>query len=141
MKKFSADFETATWLEDSTFVWAWACCEIGNDSNLHIGNKIDTFIDFCIKQKNSTFYFHNAKFDCEFIIYWLYKNGFTHIEDKKEIADKTFTTLIGSMGQFYSMTIYFKKEKKGYIKATFIDSLKIIPMPVKKIPKAFRFRY
>ena len=28
MKKFTGDFETATWLEDETFVWAWAVCEI-----------------------------------------------------------------------------------------------------------------
>ena len=31
MKKFTADFETAVWLEDESFVWAWACCEIGNE--------------------------------------------------------------------------------------------------------------
>ena len=34
MKKFTADFETAVWLEDETWVWAWATCEIGNEENL-----------------------------------------------------------------------------------------------------------
>lgn len=27
-KKYTADFETATWLEDETYVWAWAVSEI-----------------------------------------------------------------------------------------------------------------
>ena len=40
MKKFTADFETATWLEDETYVWAWATCEIGNTKNLKIGKHV-----------------------------------------------------------------------------------------------------
>jgi hypothetical protein len=28
MKKYTGDFETATWFEDETWVWAWAVCEI-----------------------------------------------------------------------------------------------------------------
>lgn len=28
MKKFTGDFETATWILDETWVWAWAVCEI-----------------------------------------------------------------------------------------------------------------
>lgn len=63
MKKFTADFETATWLENETFVWAWATCEIGNEQNLQIDNNIDSFIEYCKQEKNSTWYFHNLKFD------------------------------------------------------------------------------
>lgn len=63
MKKFTADFETATWLEDETYVWAWATCEIGNEENLSIGTSIDEFINFCYEEKNCTCYFHNLKFD------------------------------------------------------------------------------
>lgn len=63
MKKFTADFETATWLEDETYVWAWAICEIGNTENLKIGTEIEDFINYCIEEKNSTWYFHNLKFD------------------------------------------------------------------------------
>lgn len=63
MKKFTADFETCTWLEDETYVWAWATCEIGNEENLKIGTNIDEFISYCLSTGNSTFYFHNLKFD------------------------------------------------------------------------------
>lgn len=97
MKKFTADFETATWEEDETWVWAWATCEIGNEKNLTIDKSIDSFMDYVQANPNSYWYWHNLKFDGEFIIYWLEKNGFKHIKDKKEKADKTYTTLINDM--------------------------------------------
>ena len=34
MKRFTADFETATWLEDECYVWAWALCDIENPENV-----------------------------------------------------------------------------------------------------------
>ena len=111
MKKFTADFETATWKDDETWVWAWATCEIGNEENLQIGNDIDSFIEYCKKEKNSTFYFHNLKFDGEFIIYWLLTHGFKHVEKKQDVEDNTFTTLISDMGQFYTITLYYSKRK------------------------------
>ena len=137
MKKFTADFETCTWLENETYVWAWAVCEIGNESNIVIDNNIKSFIDYCYSQKNSTFYFHNLKFDGEFIIYYLLKNGFKHVVKKEDIKDNTFTTLISDMGQFYQITVYFTKGNKKVHKVTFIDSLKIIPFSVDTIAKTF----
>lgn len=137
MKKFTADFETATWVKDETWVWAWAIAEIGNEENLIIDNNIDSFMEFCKKEKNSIFYFHNLKFDGEFIIYWLLKNNFKHVQKKEEIEDCTFTTLISKMGQFYNIVVYFKKGNKKVHKVTFIDSLKIIPFSVDDTAKAF----
>lgn len=137
MKKFTADFETATWEDDRTWVWAWAISEIGNEENIVIDNNINSFIEFCKKEKNSTFYFHNLKFDGEFIIYYLLKHGFKHVEKKQDIEDNTFTTLISNMGQFYSIVVYFTKRNKKVHKVTFIDSLKIIPFSVDETAKAF----
>lgn len=137
MKRFTVDFETCTWLKNETFVWAWAICEIGNESNVQIGNNIDSFISQCLENKNSIFYFHNLKFDGEFIIYWALKNGFKHVENIKDVESKTFTTLISDLGQFYSITLYFYKKGKHVIKLTFIDSLKILPFSVNDIAKSF----
>ena len=137
MKKFSADFETATWLEKETFVWAWCSVEIGNEDNLTIGNDIESFMKYLEKHSNSTFYFHNEKFDGEFIIWWLLKNGYEHIVDKTKARDKTFTTLISDLGQFYQITIYFKVGKTKSKKVTIIDSLKILPFSVDMIAKSF----
>lgn len=137
MKKFSCDFETATWLENESYVWAWASCEIGNEENITIETDIKSFIKYLEKNSGSTCYFQNLKFDGEFIISELLKEGFTFVKDRKEAKDKTFTTLISNFGVFYQITIYFKKHNHKVKKVTIIDSLKIIPFPVEQIPEAF----
>ena len=136
MKKYTADFETATWLENETFVWAWAICEIGKEDNIKIDNSIDSFIKF-MQNNIGTYYFHNLKFDGEFIIYYLLTNGYDYITDKNQARDKTFTTLISDLGMFYQITIYFEYSKKKVKKVTIIDSLKIIPFSVDVIAKSF----
>lgn len=71
------------------------------------------------------------------MIWWAFNHGFTHIENKQEAEDRTFTTLISDMGQFYTITLYFEKSKKRCRKITFIDSLKIIPFSVDEVAKSF----
>ena len=136
MKRFTADFETSTWLSDESFVWAWAICEIGNVDNLRIGNSIDTFMELVEKENNPVILFHNLKFDGEFILYWLMKNGFEYTE-KKERKDRTFSTLISDMGLFYEIEVYFEVDKKTR-KVTFQDSMKIINQSVDSIAKTFK---
>ena len=138
MLKYSADFETATWLPNETYVWAWALCNIENVEDIKIGNTLESFMDE-IEKENCTLWFHNLKFDGEFIIIYLLEHGFTKIEDKKDRRDKTFTTLISDMGLFYTLEIYFKVDEKNRNtkKVTIYDSLKIIPLGVEAIPKAF----
>ena len=136
MKRFTADFETSTWLSDESFVWAWAICEIGNVDNLRIGNSIDTFMKLVEKENNPIILFHNLKFDGEFILYWLMKNGFEYTE-KKERKDRTFSTLISDMGLFYEIEVYFEVDKKTR-KVTFQDSMKIINQSVDSIAKTFK---
>ena len=70
-RKFTADFETTTDEKDCR-VWAWAVCEIGNYDNIMYGNDIESFIKFCSQRENYTLYFHNLKFDGEYIIYYLF---------------------------------------------------------------------
>ena len=134
---YTADFETATWLDDSSYVWAWATSEIGNEDNIKIGNTIDSFMDYISKNKSSKYYFHNLAFDGSFILDYLFKNGFKHIENKDDKESKTFTTLISDMGMFYTIEVYFEVKGKRVKKATFIDSLKIIPFSVSVIAKSF----
>lgn len=135
MSKYTADFETCTWLENETYVWAWAICDIDTEE-INLGNNIESFIEFCKKSKNSTFYFHNLKFDGEFIIYYLLTNGYEWVE-KKNKKNNSFSTLISDLGMFYTIEIYFEVGNKKVCKATFIDSLKIIPFSVDAIAKSF----
>lgn len=138
MRKFTADFETNVDLDDCR-VWAYAICEIGNINNFIYGNSIDDFIKWCSNTKeNYTLYFHNLKFDGEYIFSYLLENGYTCIKDKNERNDKTFTCLISDTGQFYSIEIYFETKNKKHInKVTIYDSLKILNFSVDQIAKDF----
>lgn len=138
MRKFACDFETTT-NEDDCRVWAYALCEIGNIDNFIYGNSIDEFINFCKdKKENYVLYFHNLKFDGEYIFNYLLNNGYDCIKTKKERRDNTFTTLISETGQFYSIEIFFETQNKKHInKVTIYDSLKILNFSVEQIAKDF----
>lgn len=138
MRSFVADFETTT-NEEDCHVWAFAICEVGNIENVVVGTTIDDFMKWCRNQKdNVKVFFHNAKFDFQFLIYWLFHNGFTHV-DRRERKSNTFTTLISDKGMFYSMEVIFYLKGKNVNKVTFQDSLKLIPLSVDAIAKAFDF--
>ena len=137
MKRFTADFETNVNDQDCR-VWAWAVCEIGNPENFEYGNSIDGFINWCANKRcNYKVWFHNLKYDGEYIFSYLLKNGYTLITDKKQRKDKTFTCLISGMGQFYSIEIYFTVGNHRANKVTIYDSLKILNMSVDTIAKQF----
>jgi len=134
---YTADFETTTDPDDCR-VWAWAVCDINNPDDIIHGINLDEFMLFCEQSKNSRFLFHNLKFDAEFIINWLFRNGFEHVIDRDEVRDRTFTTLISDTGLFYSMEVYWKVNgRKKPKKAVFRDSLKVLPMSVKAVAIAF----
>ena len=137
MRKFACDFETTTRLDDCR-VWAYAICEIGDADNFTYGNDLDAFMEWCGNPKeNYLCLFHNLKFDGDFILSWLLKNGFEFIADKKNRRDKTFTTLITDMGQFYAIEVYFKVKGHKVNKVTFHDSLKLLNFSVEEIAKSF----
>ena len=138
MRKFTADFETNV-DEFDCRVWAYAICEIGNTDNFIYGNDIADFINWCAnKKENYVLYFHNLKFDGEYIFSYLLANGYTCIKDKKDRQDKTFTTLISDTGQFYSIEIFFETKNPKHInKVTIYDSLKILNFSVDQIAKDF----
>lgn len=136
-KKFTADFETTTKLDDCR-VWAYAICEIGDPDNFIYGNNIDEFMEWCADPKNNNLVlFHNLKFDGAFILNWLYKNGFEYIKDRKERRDNTFTTLITDMGQYYAIEVYFSVRGHKTNKVTFNDSMKLLNFSVDEIAKSF----
>lgn len=136
MKYYVADFETTTREEDCR-VWAYAICEVGNTENIVIGNTLDDFMSWCRNQKeNPVVFFHNLKFDSQFIIQWLFLHGFIHTE-KENKDTNTFTTLISDMGLYYSLEVIFNKKGRKVNKITFQDSLKLIPLSVDAIAKSF----
>ena len=131
MPAFAADFETTT-LEEDCRVWAWATADVVSNA-LSFGNNIESFIAWCKVHPNIKCYFHNLKFDGKFIVSHLLENGWEWIPDKSQAGKNTFTTLISDLSQWYSVKLYFEEDKH----VEFLDSLKIIPLPVAKIAPAF----
>ncbi len=143
--KLMADFETTTDPED---VRVWAGCAVDIDALevAHIGNDLDSFMAF-LRHKNTVCYFHNLKFDGEFILHWLFTHGFkfspgTDADGNRiPMKDKTFTCLITDDGLFYSIEVCFHRHKsKKFEKVVFYDSLKKLPFKVAVIAKAFELK-
>lgn len=147
VKKYVCDFETTTDLNDCR-VWAWCLVDIETAETVAIGTEIDTLFEF-LESKNSVVFYHNLKFDGEFILSYLHKKRYKSLDpkiDKKTgktdftkqpPRDKSFNTLITDGGLFYSITVYFKVLNKRYNKVVFYDSLKKLPFKVSTISKAF----
>lgn len=133
---FTADFETTTDPLDCR-VWACGICSIDETHSFKYGNSLEWFIEFAKNNTGSTFYFHNLKFDGEFILCYLFEHGYKRVTDRKKLKTKTFTTLISDKGQFYSLEICFNKNEYKTEKITIYDSLKILPFSVEAIAKGF----
>lgn len=133
---YMCDFEANTGNIVHTRVWAWACCNIEDpDQPVITGNDITTYMAW-LKQMaafKETVYFHNLKYDGEFIVNHLLKTGWQPIEQANKARKNTFTMLISGSGAWYQLKLYFARNK--YV--TIIDSYKIIPLGVEKIPGAF----
>lgn len=133
MKYFVCDFETEVNIE-KTYVWAYAFVGLWDDQDhVIMGTSIDSFIEEIFKSiyNNGIFFFHNLKFDGEFILYWLLKHGFAHTTEKK-LNNGEFSTLITDMGKFYILKVRYNN-----ITITFQDSFAIIPLSVAQMAKAF----
>lgn len=138
MKSYVADFETTTTAENCR-VWAYAICEVGNEDNIIYGTNIDDFMRWCRDEsRNAKVFFHNLKFDGQYIIAWLLRNGFRHVKDRHDRASNTFTTLISDKGLYYSIEVVFYLRGKNVKKVVFQDSLKLIPLSVDEIAKTFK---
>lgn len=135
MGVFTADFETTVDFDDCR-VWAYSLCEIEPPFQTYYGVSINELFDY-VKTTNNTLYFHNLKFDGEFILYWLHENGYEHVKTPKDLETKTYTTLISDRGIWYTMKICHLKRGRKKIVTTIIDSLKILNFSVAQIAEAF----
>lgn len=133
---FTVDLETTTFQDDCR-MWGYGIANIG-DNSFYYGNNLESFFDFFLeKPYNCTAYFHNLKFDMDFLLYWLFENGFEHVKEYKELTEYTFTTIIGDTNLFYSCSICFSINGKNRKILTFYDSYKMLPFSVDVIAKTF----
>lgn len=140
---YMADFETRAGknaeIEEKTWVWGWTLCNIYDIENVWHGASIATFFKFLRRLGDCVVYFHNLKFDGKSILDYLLKNGYRHVQTRKEFREDNmaFMTLIDDSGVFYSITIHNGYRKK----IEFRDSFKKAPFSVRKIGKDFHTKY
>ena len=125
--------------EEGTRVWIGGVMNINDSTYQYIPfvdtekESLDNFMEFVFNSPSrSVFYFHNLKFDGQFIACWLLNNGFTNIEIDKRITPNCFSAMVDDLGSWYSITV--NKGKKIF---TFRDSLKLIPSTIKQMAKDF----
>ena len=144
-KTLMADFETTT-NPDDVRVWAGCAVDVDSLEVSFIGNDLDSFMAY-LSNKNTKCYFHNLRFDGEFILYWLFTHGYVFDPgvdadgNRTPLKDKHFRCLITDDGLFYSIEVCFQRvSPKKYKKVTFYDSLKKLPFKVAVIAKAFELQ-
>lgn len=137
VKWYVADFETTgiNYYNEHGYVKVWLYSVSDSDGKIaNYGDSIEKFIDWCSHNHGALIYFHNLRFDGVFLISYLLNNGFTHKEEIYSHDKQGFSTLIGDMGEYYQIKINFAPNKQ----VTIYDSLKLIPLTVRQIAKAFK---
>lgn len=127
-----ADFETTTKPDDCR-VWAWAVCFTDDIEHSFYGEDIDSFLLFAARQGTAQYYFHNLAFDGRFVVDRLYRIGYEHTTERRP-GKGQFTTLVSSKGKFYQIAIRFFSGVLVELR----DSLKLFPMSVANVARAFR---
>lgn len=155
---YMADFETTVYEgQEDTQVWASAIVPLGEEyteKDVIISHSISEFMRYVIHalDGNIVIYFHNLKFDGEFLIsYFLnvaeFKQAYDVITDAhniehyifqndQDMKNDTFKYCISDMGQWYYIML---KEGDRFIQ--FRDSLKLLPFSVKRIGKGFKTKH
>lgn len=141
MVTFVADLQTTNDPQNCR-VWGWGAVNVWDLDDLFVGNDIFSFMDWCEQRRdNITVYIHELKYGIQFLISYLFAEGFTHVSQPKERATKTFTTMISDKGLYYGLEVIFFRKGKNIKKVTFLDSHKLLPMPVEKIADSFKTEY
>lgn len=136
MPYYSADFETTTTADDCR-VWAWGFSDVDEPEEVRLGTDIQGFM-LNLQNIGGTYYFHNLKFDGNFILYYLLTHGYEWQPNARNLKPGQFSTLISDMGAWYTINIRFKPTRSGIShKVEIRDSAKLIPLAVDDIPNAY----
>lgn len=148
-KYYMCDFETTVYDgQEDTQVWAAAICELFTEDAV-ITHSLGEMLNFFRAQNSNIIcWFHNLKFDGEFIIWYLLnelklkqaiqedKDGTPHFLTKKEMPRNTFSYSISAKGLWYKILI-----RLGYYFVEIRDSLKLMPFSVKDIGEGFKTKH
>lgn len=143
--RLMADFETTTDPADCR-VWAVCAVDIDTQKVAYLDTDIEGFMEW-LMDKNCKVWFHNLKFDAEWLLHYLLTHGYKWDPgvdsegNKTPFKEKTFRTLITDAGLFYSLEVCYKRiNGKKLLKTTFYDSYKKLPFKVAEIARAFKLK-
>ncbi len=134
-KEYACDFETTT--QVPVRVWAWGAYEVQTGA-YQWGNDIQSFLeDFC--RTGQTYYFHNLKFDGEFLVYYMLSQGYEvkSLDRSDKLTRKSFKPMIDDTGAWYSLEVKNAKGRRFQIK----DSLKFVLGSIESIAKQYGTTY
>lgn len=147
---YACDFETTVYNgQTRTDVWAAACVALHTEDVRIFGNITDFFQYFVHMRKTVRLYFHNLKFDGNFILdalmhqwgyrpaYYSLPNGEVQEITDKNMLPKTYKYSISTMGQWYKIIIRTNKYKTIEV----YDSLKLLPFSLKVLGKNFSTKH
>ena len=135
---YVADFETTVYKgQKFTEVWAAAVVKLGSE-DVEVLHSLPDFLSYIYAKKtNIVCYFHNVKFDGNFLLDYLLRNGYTwnRVAEGK-MLNKQFKCAISDRGPWYSITV-----KMHNMVIEFRDSYKLLPFSVKRIGKGFQTKH
>lgn len=138
MKIWYSDFETG---KDDKGAYVWSAATIDNFDNFFIESNINSFMRAVIEECPDIIYFHNLKFDGNFILNYLENSKLWNtcwnedeciFEEFKYMHSMSYKYLISADGVWYNIILKVKNKK-----ITILDSLKLAPMSLKEAGKAF----
>lgn len=134
-KLYVADFETTTeaFYKEYGYTRVWASCvvDINTYKRVHLGTDIDDFFNWCKTQDKAQIFFHNLKFDGEFVLWWLLDKGFEYTPNVTKHGE--YYTIIDKMGAWYM--VQFNIEGATI---ELYDSYKKLPFKVSEIAKMLK---
>lgn len=128
----ACDFETVVYKgQKSTEVWSASYARLFSDKVMVFHSLPEMLRDIFDYRCNVYCWFHNLRFDGSFIVLYLLEHGWQWTNAKKTDT-KQFKTLISKENRWYSITL---NTGNGIIEIR--DSVKIMPMKLKELHKAF----
>lgn len=137
-KYYTCDFETTVY-EGQAFTEVWCACMVElYTEDVKIFHSISDWLDYVYSLNcNIIGYFHNLKFDGDFIVNYFLRNGYNwNRVPEGKMHNRDFKASISDRGQWYSVTVKYK----GNI-IEFRDSYKLLPFSVENIGKSFKTKH
>lgn len=90
-----------------------------------------------MQNRSKKVYFHNLKFDGQFLLSYFFNLGYQYSEYLTK--EKQMKYIIDDFGTFYALIVSFKNNQGKIKTVTFLDSMKIYPYSLKVVAKQFGF--